>query len=449
MKVCIFEDSFALNLSPLNDLRHTSELICGARTLKEKIEACLRGKYEISIHSRNYLSAYCKEKFPKTTVNRLYNDDYLFLNPRVIFSKAFIDGLLLTFAELENTCILIDGAIAAFHISSKRIPKLKQKIESPKGDNLISHRDITELSLKKIRASDLNTDEAEELKVIRYPSDPIGFHEDELNMDLEFLFAKKRNVKKHTRHSTPLMTGKAEFINRQRVFISQNCKIGPLTVFDASKGNIYISENVVIEPFSYIVGPVFIGAGATLRSGTKLYGPVSIGSQSKVSGEITCSILHSYINKQHLGFLGHSYLCEWVNLGAGTTTSNLKNNYSTISLTMRLRPGLVKTYTDSDLMVMDTGSIFLGSMIGDHTKTGINTMLNTGSLIGVSCNLYGGGFHMKFIDSFSWAEAGGETTVYDIEKARATARISMKRRNVQMLATYEEVFRYLFKNRKK
>jgi hypothetical protein len=116
---------------------------------------------------------------------------------------------------------------------------------------------------------------------------------------------------------------------------------------------------------------------------------------------------------------------------------------------MRLRPGLVKTYTDSDLMVMDTGSIFLGSMIGDHTKTGINTMLNTGSLIGVSCNLYGGGFHSKYIDSFSWAEAGGKTTLYDMEKAKNTARISMKRRNVQMAATYEEVFRYLFKNRKK
>ena len=131
--------------------------------------------------------------------------------------------------------------------------------------------------------------------------------------------------------------------------------------------------------------------------------------------------------------MGHSYLCEWVNLGAGTSTSNLKNNYSKIMLKLKGK-------------TVNTGSIFLGSIIGDHTKTSINTMLNTGSTIGISSNLYGGGFHSKNIPPFSWADAQSGTNVkYDIEKALITAKISMKRRNATMSKAYENLMRYYFK----
>ncbi|HEY3252087.1 MAG TPA: hypothetical protein VGK25_13335, partial [Ignavibacteria bacterium] len=187
--------------------------------------------------------------------------------------------------------------------------------------------------------------------------------------------------------------------------------------------------------FCYIKGPAYIGNNCTIKSGTTMYGPVRIGDHCKVSGEITNSILHSYVNKQHLGFLGHSYLCEWVNLGAGTTTSNLKNNYSEITLTIGNKQ--VKTH-----------SIFLGSIIGDHTKTGIQTMLNTGSLIGISCNLYGSGFHKKIINSFSWADSStGENVSYDFDKAIHTARVSMKRRNIEMSKAYRVMLKYIFENK--
>ena len=197
---------------------------------------------------------------------------------------------------------------------------------------------------------------------------------------------------------------------------------------------IYIFGNTSLEPFSYIVGPAYIGEYSTVRSGTKLYGPIRIGNYCKVSGELVSSILHSYVNKQHLGFLGHSYLCEWVNIGAGATTSNLKNNYSTISIKLEKN-------------TIDTGSIFLGSIIGDHTKTGINSMLNTGTIIGISCNLYGSGYQPKTVSSFSWVDAAsGKTEKYDLSKAINTAKISMKRRNVNMSRAYENLLSLHYKN---
>src|SRR4030042_6299308 len=123
--------------------------------------------------------------------------------------------------------------------------------------------------------------------------------------------------------------------------------------------------------------------------GTKIYEGTSIGECCKVADEIENSVIHSYSNKQHLGFLGHSYVGEWVNLAAGTTTSDLKNNYSN-----------VKVFVDGE--IMDSGLAWVGSFIGDHSKTGINSMFNAGTVIGFSCNIFGAGFFPKFIASFVW-----------------------------------------------
>src|SRR5205085_2824186 len=156
-----------------------------------------------------------------------------------------------------------------------------------------------------------------------------------------------------------------------------------------------------------------------------------------VSGEITNAIIHSHVNKQHLGFLGHSYLCEWVNLGAGTTTSNLKNNYAKISI-------------NTGGKQVNTNSIFLGSIIGDHTKTGIQTMMNTGSLVGISCNVYGSGYHRNLIKSFTWDNASNDSSIsYMLEKAISTGKISMSRRGIDMSDAYEKAFRYIFDNKDK
>ncbi|MGA2668041.1 MAG: putative sugar nucleotidyl transferase [Ignavibacteria bacterium] len=424
MKICIFEDSSVSSLAPLNHLRHTSELICGALPLKEKIKYFLGDKYRISIHCRNYFADFFKEIYPNLEINKLSGGDYLFLNSRVIFTKFFIDGLLLTLQDFENTALIKDNTVIAFYITEKKLPAFRKRLESKRDNNLISINDLAGMKIKLFQVDELNNDETEELNIIYYPSDLILYHELEIKKDLEILLKKAGPRRFNTN---------AELINRSKVYIGRGCDISRHSVLDASKGPVFISDNCVIEPFSFIQGPVYVGEGSTVRSGSKLYGPLRIGDHCKVSGEMISSIIHSYVNKQHLGFLGHSYLCEWVNLGAGTTTSNLKNNYSEIAVKLGGKD-------------VPTGSIFLGSLIGDHTKTGITTTLNTGTFIGISCNLYGSGFHPKTVRSFTWGDASGKTVVYDIEKAVKTAKISMKRRDINMSKLYENLMRYHFKN---
>ncbi|MBC8484864.1 MAG: transferase, partial [Bacteroidetes bacterium] len=216
--------------------------------------------------------------------------------------------------------------------------------------------------------------------------------------------------------------------NEKKIQISKGVNVYPNVVLDAENGGIHIEEGTIIEPFTYVKGPVYIGKDCVVKSGSKLYGPCGIGKHSKVSGEISHSLFHSYVNKQHAGFFGHSYVGEFVNIGAGTTTSNLKNNYSKIKVQFRGN-------------IEDTGMQFLGSIVGDHTKLGINTLINTGTIIGVFSNIAGGGFQHKEVKPFSWNIFGRSAANYDIEQAIDTARIVMKRRNMEMSLNLEKLIR--------
>jgi len=403
MNICIFEDLFISRLAPLNYLRHTSKLICGADTLLEKITNFFPGKTPLTLHSRKYIAPYLTEKFPKAAINLLAEGEYIFLNSRVVFKAEELKAIVKLFKKESNTAILQDKVIVAFHLTKEKVQQYKEIVNTD-DDNLISYADVEWLGLNKI--------EADSYRLINYPSDLILYNEDQLNYDLNL----QMKVKK-------------------KLHIGKKCSIGKNVVFDTSAGRIYINDNTTIEPFTYIKGPVYIGEGSTVRAGSQLYGPVRIGGSCKVSGEITCSILHWYVNKQHYGFLGHSYLSEWVNLGAGTTTSNLKNNYSKIVLNI-------------DEQKVNTNSIFLGSIIGDHTKTGIQTMLNTGTMVGISSNLYGAGYHNKTINSYSWEDASGNEVIsYEIEKAISTARTSMERRNVKITEAYEQMMRHVYEKK--
>ncbi len=219
-------------------------------------------------------------------------------------------------------------------------------------------------------------------------------------------------------------------ISQENIIIGSNVAIGPCTVIDASEGPVIIDSNARIMPHSTILGPCYIGGNAIIKVGAKIYGETSIGEWCKVGGEIENSIIHAYSNKQHDGFLGHSYLSEWVNLGADTNTSDLKNNYGTIRTRLRSED-------------IDTGRMFLGLLCGDHTKSGINTMFNTGTVTGISANIFGGDFPPKSIPSFSW---GGHTDSprFDIEKAVALARTVMARRKRTLLPEEEELLRREF-----
>ena len=420
MKICIFEDSMISGLYPVNLLRHSSDILCGVFSLREKIENILQRSI-FTIHSRKKFIPLYKEIHRDANVNSFGADDYLFLNSRIIYTKSLLEGLQLTLDEIKDRIILHNDNIIAFIISRSKIPQLNRIINT--GDGLISVKNIKPLNLKPVQLSQISAEEIDELKIISSPADLILFHNEEILNDLEILFSRKKNERKHRTS--------AEMINPAKIHIEQNCKINRSVVLDATGGPIYISKNSEIEPFTYIKGPVYIGENSLIRSGSRLYGPLRIGNNCKISGEITCSIFHSFVNKQHLGFIGHSYICEWVNLGAGTTTSNLKNNYSRISIQVNKNK-------------INTNSIFLGSIIGDHTKTGISTMLNSGTIIGISSNLFGGGFHSKFLNSFSWADTGDKIKRYELDKALNTAKISMGRRNIKMSREYEAIFKSYF-----
>lgn len=220
-------------------------------------------------------------------------------------------------------------------------------------------------------------------------------------------------------------------INPENISISQDSVVMPGSVLDASAGKVIVEASALIEPYVYIKGPAYIGKNVTIKTGTKIYGPVYIGYFSKVSGEISSSIFHSLVNKQHDGFTGDSYFCPFVNLGADTVTSNLKNNYSYIRVKIREAE-------------FNSGMQFLGSLIGDHSKTSINTMLNTGSIVGAFANIFGAGFHPKFINSFTWNESGNLPELYDFEKAMITTKAAMSRRQTEMSDKYMELCKMLY-----
>lgn len=208
------------------------------------------------------------------------------------------------------------------------------------------------------------------------------------------------------------------YLEKSQIFIHESVRIHPNVVIDATDGAVMIDENVRIMAGSTILGPCYIGKNSTIKVGAKIYGNTSIGEVCKVGGEVEGSIIQSYSNKQHDGFLGHSFISEWVNLGADTNTSDLKNTYSEITVLQR----------DNEVK---TGTMFLGLICGDHTKSAINTQFNTGTIAGVCGILVRPGFLPNHIKSYSW---GGLQTspTYKYSKAIEVCEIVMQRRGKQL-----------------
>ncbi len=199
------------------------------------------------------------------------------------------------------------------------------------------------------------------------------------------------------------------------IHIGEGARIGALAVLDATHGPVIVDSRAEVLPHAVLAGPVYVGPHCRIKYGAKIYEGVSLGPWCKAGGEIEGTVFHSFANKQHEGFVGHSYIAPWVNLGADTNTSDLKNTYSEIRMTCEGRE-------------QRTGMMFLGTIFADHVKTGINTMLNTGSCFGVGCNVFGGDFPPKDLPSFSWGSASGIES-YDLDRFLATAEKVMARRS--------------------
>ena len=222
----------------------------------------------------------------------------------------------------------------------------------------------------------------------------------------------------------------------ENIFIEEGAKLEFVTL-NASTGPIYIGKNAEIMEGSVIRGPFALCEEAQVKLATKVYGATTVGPHCRIGGEVNNSVLFGYSNKGHDGFLGNSVLGEWCNIGADSNNSNLKNNYEEVRLWSYETEGFART-----------GLQFCGLMMGDHSKCGINTMFNTGTVVGVSTNIFGSGFPRNFVPSFSWGGASGFTT-YITKKAFETAKIVMSRRHVEFTEEDAKILEHVFEETKK
>ena len=233
------------------------------------------------------------------------------------------------------------------------------------------------------------------------------------------------------RKSAPLHESNKLIGEVHNLFIEEGAKVYASTL-NTTDGPIYIDKDSEIMENSAIRGPFYLGEHSQIKMGTKIYGPTTIGPYCKIGGEVTNCIVHGYSNKGHDGFIGNSILGEWCNLGADTNSSNLKNNYST-----------VRIWNYGQRQYADTGLTFCGLIMGDHSKCGINTMFNTGTVVGVSANIFGGDFPPKYIPSFSWGGSAGSTE-YDLQKAIQTAERVVARRNLTLSEGHKQILASIF-----
>tara|TARA_R100001369_G_scaffold85603_1_gene119390 strand:- start:1726 stop:2901 length:1176 start_codon:yes stop_codon:yes gene_type:complete len=232
------------------------------------------------------------------------------------------------------------------------------------------------------------------------------------------------------RESQPIPEMTVAF-NKEQIFIEEGAKL-PLCSLNATEGPIYIGKDAEIMEGSMVRGPFALCDNATVKMNAKIYTGCTIGPHSKVGGELNNSVVMGYSNKGHDGFLGNAVIGEWCNLGADTNNSNLKNNYAEVRLWDYETEGFAKT-----------GLQFCGLMMGDHSKCGINTMFNTGTVVGVSANIFGSGFPRNFVPSFSWGGSGGMTT-YKTNKAFEVAKVVMARRKVEFSEADAKILEHVF-----
>ncbi len=394
-KICFFEDQYLKNFHPLTLTRPLYDLRIGILSLGEKWLHALNRKKSVP-------AGILRESFKGLFVESVPDEDeILWINPRFLPDSSLKD----TVKKLEiNQSLQFEGDLIAALISKEIHQKWAQK---------------------GINAKDTEAREAskEMVRQVTHVWNLFQLNGPEIAADISRMNSKSGNHNKDF--------PRVYIENADKVIIEEGAKIEPGVVIIANKGPVYIGKNALIMANSVLRGPVAICEGATVKAGTKIYEETTIGPVCKVAGEISNSIFHSYCNKAHDGFVGNSLFGQWCNLGADTNTSNLKNNYSTVRL------------TDWDSgEEKETEQQFIGTVMGDHSKTGINAMLNTGTVCGVSSNIFTSGYPPKLIPSFRWV-SDYDIENYKLDKAIETMRRMMARRDVELTPEYEQMMRSL------
>ena len=396
-----------INLFPLTLTRPVADLRVGIWTIAEKWSEHIEEEWDIPYGVRfHYLTDdYLQKKYPclpATTEEKIY------INGAICPNKALLEEIF--FLEKESYLKNKDTVIAF---------RTRQNLNF--GDiteNSILFENITSENSTKITQ---NTDSTP--THIRYSHDIFGNNGAEIALDFAAIIKYKK--------SQPILDPHTIVYNPENVFIEEGADL-KACVLNAEKGFIYIGKNAQVQEMSVIQGNFALCEGAVVNMGSKMKGDTTIGPYCKVGGEISNSVIWGHSNKGHEGFLGNSVVGQWCNLGADTNTSNLKNNYST-----------VKIWNYEQKTYIDTNKTFCGLTMGDHSKAGINTMFNTGTVVGVSANVFGGGFPSKFVPSFAWSE-GTNFVTFDFQKALDVAQKVMQRRNIQLSEAEKNILEHIF-----
>lgn len=395
--LCIFEDTKHRQFLPLTHLRAVYELPCGLGTLLTKAVQYIPHE-NVILHTRTILKDTLKHRHINVLINQFtLAGSCLFLNGRALINHTFWDHVELL--EGKNYLYLNEEEeVVMAYLSGSHLETMRNLLEkgAVNSEDII-HAFRLHVLVKKIPVICIN-----------YPWELIQYHANALEQD--FLRYAGGQIKGDI---NPYVFLK----NESQIYVEKNTIIEAFSVLDASEGPIYIGQHVHVAPHSYIKGPVMVADHSHIL-GARIQGSY-VGPSCKIGGEVSMSMFIGHSNKAHEGFIGHACIGEWVNLGALTTNSNLKNNYQEINMVINGH-------------VCHTNSQFMGALIGDHTKTGIGTLFNTGMVIGVGCNLWGGTlFSQSIIPSFSWGTPQG-LTIHRIDKMIETAEASMYRRHIML-----------------
>jgi len=374
------------NLLPLTFTKPVSELRVGILTIKEKWERYLNTK--ISSYLTN---SYLNQKF-----KLIIEDENILINSSVLPNSELIHKI----KNLDFNETISDGEdIIAIKLRNFDINNF---ILSNLND---SGKIITNIQSK-----------------IQYPWDIFTKNAREIEADFKLLTNNRKSQ---------ILSSTNRFVNPENIFVEEGAKV-EFSILNPDKGYIYIAKDAEIMEGSIIRGSMALCEHSTIKMGAKIYGATTIGPHSKVGGEVNNSVITGYSSKAHDGFLGNSVLGEWCNLGADTNNSNLKNNYAE-----------VKVWNYHHQKFIKTNLQFCGLIMGDHSKSGINTMFNTGTVVGVSANIFGSGFPRNFIPSFSWGGASGFQE-YALNKVFETAELVMNRRNIKLDEIEKNILKSVF-----
>ncbi len=432
--ICIFEDARFVDFFPVSLAQPVFDLRIGAGTLRSRwVDRDPSAR--VHLICRDYLADMLRLTAPDVAVNTPLDAETLFVNARWLCLAGERDAFL---ARLpENSIAIEGGSIVAAHVGKAAASELAAYLRAQVSDIAV----VAACALLKARvgaATEAAPDPAPsselarivdtrrlrrvdlpDARLLEFPWQLIEHNAVCIRDDFE------RGAARGVSKDATLHEG-VYVVEAARVAVGARSVIRAGVVIDATDGPVLIGERVIVMPNATVVGPVVIGADSVVRAGARILSGTSIGSVCKVGGEVDETIFGDYSNKQHDGFLGHSYVGTWVNIGAASNNSDLKNNYGPVRMWNAGR-------------VRDTGRQFLGLLMGDHSKTGINAVFNTGTVVGFNCNLYSSEMPDAFVPSFSWGH-GRVMVPYDVEKAMQTASVVMQRRGIIFTDAHRRLF---------